>query len=63
MRELEIGPREQKWFAEWAVARKHPPMKPAMRRHTSLHEAAHAVSAWITLRLASSRFFRVSIQT
>lgn len=45
MRELEIGPREQKWFAEWVVARKHPPMTPAMRRHTSLHEAAHAVSA------------------
>jgi len=44
MREFGIRPREQKWFAEWMDSRNgHPPMTPAMRRHTSLHEAAHAV--------------------
>ncbi len=44
MREFGIRPREQRWFKEWMDSRNgHPPMTPAMRRHTSLHEAAHAV--------------------
>lgn len=46
MREVEIRSREQQWFVEWAKIRsEHPPMTPTMRQHTSLHEAAHAVSA------------------
>lgn len=49
-REFGIRPREQKWFVEWMHSRiGHPPMTPAMRRHTSLHEAAHAVLAEILL--------------
>jgi hypothetical protein len=48
--EFGIHPKEQKWFVEWMKLRSgHPPMTPAMRRHTSLHEAAHAVLAEIVL--------------
>jgi hypothetical protein len=43
-REFGIRPREDKWFAEWMDSRnRHPPMTPAMRRHTAVHEASHAV--------------------
>lgn len=49
-REFGILPTEQKWFAEWMHSRNgHPPMTPTMRRHTSLHEAAHAVLAEVLL--------------
>ena len=48
--DLGIRPSEQKWFDEWMHSRSgHPPMTPAMRRHTSLHEAAHAVLAEVLL--------------
>lgn len=50
MSEFRIRPREQRWFREWILTRDgHPPMTPKMRRHTSLHEAAHAVFAEILL--------------
>jgi hypothetical protein len=50
MREFGIHPREEKWFVEWMNSRNgHPPMTPAMRRHTAAHEAAHAVASEILL--------------